>query len=311
MLVEASFIYSRLTRKAILAGMPWAASIEPTAYCNLGCTECPTGKRSLTRPSGNLDLAVFRKMLDQLSPNLLYLTLYFQGEPLMNPKFSEMVGLARERHIFISTSTNGHFLNDMNIGQMIKSGLNHLIISLDGLDQQAYEKYRVHGKLHTVIEGIHRLVAAKKASRTAFPLIELQFLVMAHNQHQMKQMKAFAKKVGVDRLTFKSVQVYNFDAESTIIPSMKGKSRYRQNPDGSWKMAGKLRNRCHRLWSSLVVTWDGRVVPCCYDKNAGQQTGNIFEEPLSAIWKNQLYTSFRKKVLYNRSEIEICRNCGE
>jgi radical SAM protein with 4Fe4S-binding SPASM domain len=258
-----------------------------------------------------MDLDVFRIILEKLSPDLIHLTLYFQGEPLLNPHFSEMVQIARSRNIFVATSTNGHYLNDENAGKIIKSGLSHLIISLDGLDQQTYEKYRVNGDFQTVIDGIHQLVAARKAANSNSPFIELQFLVMRHNEHQLKQVKEFAKHLGVDKLSLKTAQVYNFDTESSIIPTLKEKSRYKQMPDGSYVIAKKIRNRCHRIWSSIVVTWDGKVVPCCYDKNADHQSGNLLEEPLSALWKNQLYTTFRKKVLTNRSEIDICRNCGE
>lgn len=258
-----------------------------------------------------MDIEIFRKIIDKLSPDLIYLTLYFQGEPMLNPHFSEMVKVARSSNIFVSTSTNGHFLNEKNVNEIIQSGLNHLIISVDGFDQQTYEKYRVNGDLPTVIEGINRLVAAKKALHSKSPFIELQFLVMRHNEHQMQQMQEFAKLSGVDKLAFKTAQVYNFDAESTIIPTLKSKSRYRQTSDGSWVMAKKIRNRCHRVWSSLVVTWDGNVVPCCYDKNADHLTGNLLDESLDQIWKNQYYTTFRRQVLQKRSEIDICRNCGE
>jgi radical SAM protein with 4Fe4S-binding SPASM domain len=267
--------------------------------------------QSLSRPKGNMPLDVFGKILDKLSPDLIYLTLYFQGEPLLNPGFTEMVQLARERRIFVSTSTNGHYLNNRNVDEIIKSGLNHLIISMDGTDQQTYEKYRVKGDLQTVLAGIERLVAAKKVLKSSLPYIELQFLVMRHNEHQTEQMHEFAKRSGVDQLSFKTAQVYNFDSENLIIPDLKSKSRYRQAPDGKWVMAKQIRNRCHRIWSSLVITWDGKVVPCCYDKDADHQTGNLLNEPLNEIWNNQKYNAFRRQVLKNRSENEICRNCGE
>lgn len=310
-IVEISYLVSRISHKVVLTGRPWAASIEPTTSCNLRCPECPTGMHSLARNKGNMYLEEFRKILDKLSPNLFYLTLYFQGEPLLNPHFTEMVKLARRNNIFVATSTNGHFLDDRNVDEIIKCGLNHLIISLDGLDQQTYEKYRAGGNLESVKDGIHRIVTARKITKSNSPFIELQFLVMRHNQHQIKQMRVFAKQTGVDKLSFKTAQVYNFDTEITIIPTLKEKSRYKQNPDGSWVISNKIRNRCHRIWSSLVVTWDGKVVPCCYDKDADHQTGDLLEEPLSEIWKNQFYNSFRKEVFSNRSEIEICRNCGE
>jgi radical SAM protein with 4Fe4S-binding SPASM domain len=311
LLVEISFFLSKISHKVVLFGFPWAASIEPTTSCNLRCTECPTGMQSLLRPKGTMKLDVFEKILEKLSPNLLHLTLYFQGEPLLNSNFTEMVKLARQRKIFVATSTNGHFLNDKNVDEILESGLNHLIISMDGLDQQTYEKYRVGGNLQAVTSGIQQLVAARKKAKSTSPFIELQFLVMRHNQHQMKQMREFAKQSGVDKLTFKTAQVYNFEQGKAIIPALKTKSRYRKNPDGSWVISNKLRNRCHRIWSSLVVTWDGRVVPCCYDKDADHQSGNLLEESMDMIWKNQLSVTFRKQVLSNRSNIEICRNCGE
>jgi len=310
-LVESAFLLSRVFRRVIVFGKPWSASIEPTTSCNLRCPECPTGMQSLSRPKGTMSLELYRSILDKLSPNLFYLTLYFQGEPLLNPCFSEMVRIARNRRIFVATSTNGHSLNDKNVNDIISSGLNHLIISLDGLDQQTYEKYRVKGDFATVVEGIQKLVAAKKAMKSNSPFIELQFIVMRHNQHQIIQMREFAKHAGVDKLSFKTAQVYNFKADNTIIPTVKEKSRYRQNSDGVWTMAKPIRNRCHRIWSSLVVTWDGKVVPCCYDKDADHVTGNFMEETLIETWKNHRYSAFRRQVLKNRAEFEMCRNCGE
>lgn len=258
-----------------------------------------------------MSVEVFREILDKLSPDLIYLTLYFQGEPLLNPHFTEMVALARSRRIFVSTSTNGHFLDQRNVDQIISSGLNHLVISMDGLDQQTYEKYRVKGDLQTVTDGLGRLVAAKKLSKTNLPFIELQFLVMRHNEHQMNQMREYSHQAGVDKLSFKTTQVYNLNEADEIVPLAKEFSRYRHLPDGSWALNRKLRNHCHRIWSSLVVTWDGKVVPCCYDKNADFQTGNLLEDSLEGIWKNQVALSFRRKLISNRTEIPICRNCGE
>jgi radical SAM protein with 4Fe4S-binding SPASM domain len=222
-----------------------------------------------------------------------------------------MVRAAVNRRIFVSTSTNGHFLNDENVNRIIGSGLNHLIVSMDGLDQETYAKYRVKGNLQTVAEGLQRLVAARKSAKSRLPFIELQFIVMRHNQHQVDEMRAFASRAGVDKVAFKTAQVYNFDPSNTIIPTHGNNSRYRQLPDGSYVIAKKIKNRCHRIWSSLVVTWDGKVVPCCYDKDADHQFGNLLSEPLNLLWKNQASTLFRKQNLENRSKIEICRNCGE
>lgn len=311
LLIEVSYILSKLSGRVFVFGRPWAASIEPTTTCNLRCTECPTGTQVLTRAKGTINIESFNTVLSKISPELIHLTLSFQGEPFLNPCFSEMVQLAKQERIFVCTSTNGHFLNNANIGSIIQSGLDHLIISMDGINQQTYEKYRVNGNLQTVTDGISQLVAEKKAAQSLTPFIELQFLVFRHNEQQIRQMKEYASRSGVDKLTFKTAQVYNLDKSAVIIPSSERKSRYRQLPDNTWVIARKLKNRCHRIWRSVVVTWDGEVVPCCFDKNADHRTGNLLEDSLDNIWKNKAYYSFRNQVLHSRAYTEICRNCGE
>lgn len=169
--------------------------------------------QTLIRPKGNLDLLNFTQIIDKLSSNLIYLTLYFQGEPLLNPHFTEMVTSARKRRIFVATSTNGHYLNDENVNRIISSGLNRLIISMDGLDQETYSKYRVKGNLKTVIEGIERLVTARKSAKAKFPFIELQFIVMRHNQHQIKEMNEFYLRSGQTK--------YQLKLHKSIISTLK------------------------------------------------------------------------------------------
>ena len=166
-------------------GAPVSVSIEPTNYCNLHCPECPSGTRVLTRERGYIDPEDFRKIIDQLSPELFWLTFYFQGEPYLHPKFHEMVRYAKSKNIYISTSTNGHFLTEENAVQTIQSGIDRLIISLDGTDQDAYSSYRIGGSFEKVITGIKEIVKQKKNRHSARPYIIIQFLVLKANQHQL------------------------------------------------------------------------------------------------------------------------------
>lgn len=294
-----------------MAGLPWSASIEPTTACNLRCPECPSGLRNFTRPTGNLSLENFRKIIDEMSPHLVYLTLYFQGEPLMNSQFAEMVKYAKKHKIYVATSTNGHFLNEEITESLISSGLDRLIISIDGTDQPTYEQYRKGGNLETVKKGIRNIISGKKKNDKKNLLVELQFLVTGYNEHQIPDIKAFARKVKADKLTFKSAQLYSFEAGNPLIPSAEKYSRYRQMPDGSWQINSRLPNRCHRLWRAPVITWDGKVVPCCFDKDANHVMGNLQEKSFGQIWKSPEYRAFRKKVFSARKEIAICTNCTE
>src|SRR4029077_8235759 len=157
-LVLSSYYFSKWLRKPIQWGAPVSISFEPTTSCNLRCPECPSGLRSFTRPRGMLEMNFFRGMIDQLAPELLYLTFYFQGEPYLNPDFLEMVTYARSKNIYTATSTNAHYLNDENARKTIESGLDRLIISLDGTSQEVYSQYRKGGDLGKVLAGAANIV---------------------------------------------------------------------------------------------------------------------------------------------------------
>ena len=81
-----------------------------------------------------------------MGEQLFYLTFYFQGEPYINPKFLEMVSYASKKKIFTSTSTNAHYLDSETARKTVESGLDKLIISIDGTSQDTYEAYRIGGK---------------------------------------------------------------------------------------------------------------------------------------------------------------------
>src|SRR5438270_3741159 len=156
--VYASYHWSRWSGKSVQWGYPVSISFEPTTSCNLRCPECPSGLRSFTRPKGMLQRDFFTETIDQLAGELLYLVFYFQGEPYLNPGFLEMVRYASAKKIYTATSTNAHYLNDENARKTVESGLDRLIISIDGTTQDTYQQYRVGGNLEKVLEGAANIV---------------------------------------------------------------------------------------------------------------------------------------------------------
>ncbi len=292
-------------------GYPISLSVEPTTSCNLRCPECPSGLRAFSRNTGMLDLDLFQNILDQLSPTLLYLNLYFQGEPLLHPKFFELVRMAKRKKIFTNTSTNAHFLKEENSKALVGSGLDRLIISLDGITPETYRNYRVGGQLDKVLEGTKTLVEAKRLSSSKTPLIFFQFLVSRQNEHEIPEARKLAKEMGVDGILFKSMQVMDLDRESRFLPKNPVYSRYESNGKGGLKLKGMFENECWRMWSGAVITWDGLVVPCCFDKDATHQMGDLKVDPFSRIWNGQKYRDFRKAIFTDRSQIEMCKNCSE
>lgn len=309
--VYASFVISVILNKPAVWGNPVSITIEPSSVCNLQCPECPAGRRQLTRETGLLTFQKFADYLSFFEKDLMYLTLYFQGEPLMNKEIFDMVAHAKKMKVYVTVSTNAHFLSKENCSNIIQSGLDHLIISLDGIDQETYSKYRIGGDFKKVLTGIKELMTAKKRLNFKRPLVTLQFLVFKYNQHQIGDFKKLGESLGVDAVSIKSAQIYDLEHNHDMIPDIRKYSRYVKNEKGNYCLKKKPGNRCWRLWQSLVVTWKGEIVPCCYDKDAKHVFGNLAEKSFAEIRKNDAYNLFRKNVLTNRKNIEICTNCTE
>ncbi len=254
----------------------------------------------------------FRETIDDIHSHLLYLIFYFQGEPYLNPDFLDMVRYASDKKIYTATSTNAHYLTDEAARRTVESGLDRLIISIDGTTQEVYQQYRVGGKLDKVIEGTRNIIKWKKELGSKKPFVIFQFLVVKPNEHQIQDVKKLARELGVDDVRLKSAQVYDFEQDpNQLIPQTDRYSRYRRNADGTFRPKNKLANHCWKLWHANVITWDGLVVPCCFDKDATHQLGNLRRESFRETWKSPAYRQFRADLMKSRQNIDICSNCSE
>src|ERR1700744_6559166 len=310
--VFSSYYLSKWTGRPVQWGYPISLSFEPTTSCNLRCPECPSGLRAFTRPTGMLKKDFFRETIDQVQKELLYLIFYFQGEPYLNRDFLEMVKYASDKGIYTATSTNAHYLTDENARKTVESGLDRLIISINGTTQDVYEQYRVGGKLDKVLEGARNIVKWKKELKSKTPFIFFQFLVVRPNQHQLEDIRSLAKEIGVDQVRFKTAQVYDYAKDPNgLIPVNEKYSRYRKQENGEFAFKNTLENHCWRLWHATVITWDGLVVPCCFDKDAQHPLGDLKGKPFKEVWHNEQYVEFRRQILQSRKNIDICANCSE
>ncbi len=314
--VLAGYYYSKWTKKPHQWGSPISIAIEPTTSCNLRCPECPSGLRSFSRPTGMLDENFFQKTIDELHKEIFYLTFYFQGEPYLNPKFLEMVKYASQKNIYTSTSTNAHYLDDENAKATVESGLDRLIISIDGTTQESYQSYRIGGDLQKVMDGTKNVLRWKKELKSRTPHIIFQFVVFRQNEDEVEEIKKLGKELGVDEVKIKTAQIYDYENGNERIPTKEEFSRYKKT-EGSFVLNSKPRTpnselvSCWRMWHSCVITWDGKIVPCCFDKDAKHQLGNLNETSFKEIWFNGSYTKFRSALLKSRKEIDICQNCSE
>lgn len=310
------FYYSRLINKPVQIGLPFFISIEPTTSCNLRCPQCPSGLREFTRPTGMLQNQLFEKIILQTKKHLHSLTFYFQGEPYLNPDFLKMVSFANDNNIFTITSTNAHYLTEENAKQTVLSKLDKLIISVDGITQEVYEKYRIGGQYTKVIEGTKEILRQKRLLNSSTPHVVWQFVVFKTNEHQIEAVKKLGKELGVDEVKIKTAQIYDFENGHDLIPENEEYSRYKKSDSGNsdsyrYELKNKLLNQCWRMWQGCVITWDGKVVPCCFDKDAKYKLGNLETDTFESIWFSAPYNNFRRSILKSRNQIDICTNCTE
>ena len=221
-----------------------------------------------------------------------------------------MIRYAKKHHIYIMVSTNAQMLNEKLAKELVESGLDKLIISVDGLTQESYEQYRIGGKLQKTLDGMAHVALWKKKLKTPTPHVEMQCLRLKTNEHEWGKFKDEYRNLGADSLTFKTAQFYDFENGNSLMPTDTKYARYRQSSNGKWQLKKQLKNRCWRLWSGAVVDVAGNVRPCCFDKSGVFIFGNIKHNTFSEVWRNEKSKQFRKKILKNRASIEMCRNCS-
>jgi len=308
--IYLSYGISLILRRPVVFGMPISISIEPTSICNLKCPECPTGTGSLLRPQGMMDIQFFKKIIDGVRKRTFYLQLFFQGEPFINNKIYEMIDYAKAKRMYVSISTNGTLFNEKNIAKLFNAAPDKLIYSFDGTDEESYNKYRVGGNFREVKEGLEAIIAEKRKRKMNVPYIELQMIVMKHNEGRLEDFIKFGREIGVNKITLKSMQIYSRSDAENLLPENPEYSRYKK-AEGEYVIKQKLQNRCFALWRTGVVTWDGYLAACCFDKDAQFSTESADIKDFDGLFKSKSLQDLRRQILRDRESIEICRNCCE
>lgn len=305
-----AYLLSKLTKKVYIYGKPSFASFELSARCNLNCPQCDVGNNLTNRKNNFLYYNEYCKIMDEIGPTMLDAIFYFQGEPLLNKNFANYISYAKQYNIYTITSTNAQIINKNIALDIVKSGLDRIIISIDGTTQEVYEKYRKGGLLSKSIEAIKLLKEAKTKLNSKTPCIEAQFIVFRFNQHQIDEFKILAPAWGTDKISIKSAQIHSPNENSEIIPTINKYSRYHKI-NGKWKIKKDYTKACFRAWYGMVISADGNILPCCFDKQEKHIYGNTKEDKIENIWKNKKSKDFRNTLLNNRQLINICRNCNE
>ncbi len=304
-----SYYASVITGNVHTAKMPFAFSAEVSSKCNLRCPECIAGAGKTKRKKRFMDIAIFEKLLDETYRKSFYINLYFQGEPFLNKNIFDFILKAKNKRFYTVISTNGHFLDKNSNKELICSGLDKLVVSLDGISAETYSHYRKAGDFEKVIHGIKDLAKQKKVMKTNHPFIVIQFLVHRNNEDELIHLKSYAKHLGVDSVKLKSMQFQDPVSIQELSPSNEKYRRYKQLTDGTLRVKGNRQKPCFRIWSQVVITSDGDVVPCCYDKIPEYTAGNIYEKKITEIWKGEKLNALRSCLLRKNNAPGICNNC--
>jgi MoaA/NifB/PqqE/SkfB family radical SAM enzyme len=312
--IYLSLMLSYLLKKQIVWGYPVTLMIEPTNLCNLKCPMCPSGSGDMKRARGRLSYENFCMILDEIGSYILQLQLWNQGEPFLNKSLLDFIRYAKKKGIMVQTSTNGHFIKtDEEAQELVLSGLDQIIFSMDGTNPESYARYRVGGNFYQVMEALERIGRVKEKLNSKIPLVELQFLIFRHNEEEIENLIKIAKKNRVNRISFKTAQIYSPEQAKQFLPLNEQYSRYNLK-EGMLRIKSSLPNWCKRLWLTSTVNWDGTLVPCCFDKDNTFMFSNLFKagnDDFRTSWKSERFNRFRKRVMTERASIEICTNCTE
>ena len=305
--------------------MPVFVSIEPANICNLHCPECPVGNTGLRSvqsgshtPPKFIPVPLYKNILRQLVPYIHTVQLFFQGEPLLNRNLPLLVRLAHSQGLYTIVSTNAQLLTPPLASELIRAGLNRLILSIDGITEQSYSAYRQGGSLKKAIDGLKAAVAAKKQLH-ANTVIEWQCLRLKSNEKEWETIKRCYKDYGADRLVFKTAQLYDYADGNPLMPSCERNTRYSLSSDGKYHIRRPWwkSSVCRRLFTGCVINTAGEVLPCCFDKSSLFPFGSLFRHSFAAVWHSAAADAFRRKVLSPltapslHSRPAICNNCTE
>lgn len=277
-------------------GMPYRYNIDPVNICNLHCPLCPTGLGILGREKGLISYEQYKYLIDQIDRYAIYLDLFNWGEPFLHNQIFEIIQYASARGIAVRISSNLNRFNREMAVRTVSSGLDTLIVSVDGVQQEVYEKYRKGGKLTKVFDHIKMLVEEKKKTNSKTPFITLRMLINRYNQNQIDQMRALADDLGVD--AFSTIPIFvdtsNTEQVAEWLPTREAFSYYDYSSE-------KLENvwHCSDLWESVTINWDGGIAPCCWLHEKKHDYENAFEKPLRVIWNGDAYVSSRRVFAFN------------
>lgn len=283
-------------KQTVLKSLPYFIKVEPTAFCQLRCLGCPHGRGEASKYTRDdvFPLDEFKRLIDGLSGALFGVSLSFRGEPLMNRNLIEMMAYCHERNVGTEFPTNLSMkLSEEEIEQLVRSGADHIMVSIDGITQDVYEWYRKGGNLSLVLHNASMMIETKRRLKSRLPLIEFKYILFDCNREQLAEAERLSRRMGFDRFSV---------VENTFSPTGE------ETLDRAKSVNLSKGRACYWPWSSAVVHYDGTVWACCQAKF---DLGNVFETPFEEIWNSQGYQTLRSFFRsYTKNDLShYCEKC--
>jgi len=282
--------------------LPSIFTIETVLGCNLSCPECAVGGDFVKRKKGWMIFDQFKVIADKIRPFCRYLNLHNWGEPLLNEDIFKMIQYARS---FTKTniSTNGQMITEEKAEKLIFSGVTDIIVSIDGVSQGVYEKYRRGGDVRKAINALRMLQHYNEQYGSKVNLIP-QFIVFKHNEHEMEEFNGMCLSLGL-RPFFKApyLRSKNPTTASSDVP------QYVRPTYPDMSSLKSVMRECQNVKVVFTVLLDGTVVVCCHDYGGITSFGNIFKQSVEEIWDQDEYRVFRSKVLSGEAPAFCIQNC--
>lgn len=279
-----------LTGRADLQALPITLIVENTAKCNFKCPMCP--REFGYYPPEDFDFRLFKQVIDEIKGQTELVFPWGGGEPLMNPELGKMVRYCKDAGIYTVVSTNASLLDEDRGRELIRSGLDNLILAFDGTTPEVYEKYRKGGDFYQVRDNILRFLEIKRELSSKIFTV-LQMVRLPENQHQVGDFHRMWSIDGVDEIRIKEDEI--------VIPEVALKERIEHE---------RRRHPCYQLWQGPpTINYKGDFYPCCHTWRS-EPFGNVYEQSVYDLWNSEAMQKMRQAHLDgDLSDYPDCQDC--
>jgi radical SAM protein with 4Fe4S-binding SPASM domain len=259
-----------------------------TSICNLKCPFCATTYRDKLINKGFISFDTVRKIIDEGADNGLYgVKFNYRGEPLLHKEICKFVAYAKHKGLIdVYFNTNAMLLDADMAKNLIESGLDRMSVSIEGFTKEIYERYRVGANFEKVLSNIINLQDEKKRKGVSHPKVRVQTVLLDEIKGNLEEYKKFWSKIA-DEVAYLDYKEMKERKKGLCFP---------------WA--------CPQIWQRMQVWWDGTIVPCNHDDNAGLKLGNISDMTIKQAWHSDFLDTVRQKHQDGLAhELESCDGC--